>query len=202
MQFAWLSSTYHFDVRNNFLFRPFLEVLKLSAHILPFVIYQCGCILSILMPNLQSLQFCTFLIQACYFLLFLLKFLLESLKKIIHIEKHLHTESYCHPPTLCCTVVSGYQQLEGIYCREIKSSGLTLKMEELCFLQIIGAHLPDHRIESEPRKPLSQSLVPRDLCSRKNYTDRATAVSEKLVPTSADIRCHVVSVTDPVFSAF
>jgi uncharacterized membrane protein len=49
---------------------------------LPFLIYQCSCILSILVSNFQSLQFCTLLIQACYFFLFLFKFLLESLQKL------------------------------------------------------------------------------------------------------------------------
>jgi hypothetical protein len=109
MQSAWSGSTYHFAVRNNFLFRTFLEVLKLNTHILPSLIYQCSCILSVLMPNLQSLQFCTFLIQACYFPLFLFKFVLEGLKKSIHIAKQLHTESYCHPMALSCTAVGGYQ---------------------------------------------------------------------------------------------
>jgi hypothetical protein len=38
----------------------------------------------------------------------------------------------------------------------------------------------------------------RSLSQRANYTDRATAaLSAKLVQTSEDIGCHVVSLTDP-----
>jgi hypothetical protein len=37
----------------------------------------------------------------------------------------------------------------------------------------------------------------RGLSPRANYTDRATALAAKLVPTFADSACHVVSVTDP-----
>lgn len=100
MQFALLESTYHFTVRNNLLFWTFLEMLKLSTYILPFFIYQCSCILSILTPNLQSLQFCAFLIQACYLFLLLFKFLLESLK-----IEHMHK---------CTFILSSYDTL--LYC--------------------------------------------------------------------------------------
>jgi CBS-domain-containing membrane protein len=60
---------------------------------------------------------------------------------------------------------------------------------------MIDAYMSGVQLSSEDGFKQTNKL--HGLSPRANYTDRATAESEKWLPTFADKGCHVVSVTDP-----